>query len=376
MTDPSTATTPQARELFEDEHEAFRESFRRFLEGETVPAYPEWRREGVPRELFRELAAHQFVAASVPEEHGGAGIDDFRFGAVICEEAMRANATGLALMLAALNEVCVPLLAELADDDGRARWLPGLAGGEIVAALAPPERPLRATRSDGHLIVEGAAEGLINGGLAEVLIVPLQLADEEPMLAVLEASSPGIERTRSAELIGPRPCDRGDIRLEGVDVPMSAVLADGVAAALERAERAERLSVAVMCIAGSRRALSETLAYVHDRRAFGRPIAEFENTRFALAGLEAEIEATEAFVDSCVREHLAARLTASRCAAAKLRASELLQRTVDWGVQLHGGYGYMLEYPIAHSFMDARFLTLHAGSSERMKEIVAGSIGL
>ena len=376
MTEASTAIAAN-RDLFDDEHEAFRESFRRFGEAEVVPSYPTWRVEGIPRELVRRLAEHQFVGASVPEEHGGAGIEDFRFGAVVCEEAMKANAPGLGLMLAALNEATIPVLAGLAGDDRGAAWLEGLASGEMVAALAAPEEPLNAKGGEGPVTLAGEASGVINGGLAEMVAVPVSLGVEGDLaLAVLRTDAPGVSRKPSPELVGPRPLDRADLSFDRVEVPAGSLLEGDVSASLARATRAERLAVAVMCVAGARAALTETLAYVHERRAFGQPIAEFENTRFALAGVSAEIDATQAFVDACVREHEAGDLAAPRCAAAKLEASELFCRAVDWGVQLHGGYGYMLEYPIAHTFMAARFLKLHAGSSERMKEIVAESIGL
>ena len=373
---PQEQPVSRRRDLFEDEHDAFRESFRRFLEREVTPSYAEWRKSGIPRELFRELAAHQFVGASVPEAYGGAGIEDFRFGAVIAEEAMRANAAGLALMLVSLNEVCVPLLSELAGPDGGA-WLEGIAAGDLVAALAAPEQPIRAERSDDGLVLEGSALGVINGGLAELVIVAVSTGESDDLaLAVLDANAEGVNRTASGELVGPHPCDRADLSFEGTAVPDSALLVGDVARALADAALSERLGVAVMGVAGARAALAETLAYVHDRRAFGRPIAEFENTRFALAAMSAEIDATESFVDGCVADYAEGRLDGPRFAAAKLQATELFGRVADWGVQLHGGYGYMLEYPISHAFTAARYLRLHAGTSEEMKGIVADSIGL
>ncbi len=377
MSEASTATPAARRDLFEDEHEALRESFRLHLEREVLPAYPEWRQSRVPRDVLREMASHQFVAASVPEEYGGAGIEDFRFGAVVAEEAMRANLTGLALTLVALDAVAIPLLAGLAPEEHRAAWLEGVASGEVVVALAIPEEPLRAARGDGGLALDGAASGVVNGGLAELIVAPVSIGDgEDTALVALEADAEGLTRAPSPALVGPGACDRADLVFDGVEVPGSAILSEDAAAALAGAARAEQLSLAVMAVAGARAALAETLVYVHDRRAFGQPIAEFENTRFALAGVASEIEAVGALVDACVAEHGTGSLSASRCAAAKLQATELFCRAADWGVQLHGGYGYMLEYPISRAFTDARFLRLHGGSSERMKEIVAGSIGL
>lgn len=370
-------TEPRRRTPFADEHEAFRESFRRFLEREVTPAYPGWREQGIPLELFAQLAEHQFAAAAVPEERGGAGIEDFRFGAVLAEEAMRAGAAGLALMLLSSNDVSIPLLAAFGEGPERDAALEHLAAGASPAAFADPERPLSATPGKDSVVIEGRAAGVVNAGMAEhVIAVAAAGEDTAPVVALVGTGARGVERTASAPLVGPAPLDRADLRFDAVEVPASAVLAGDAARALERARLAQRLGVAAICVAGARAALAETNAYVRERRAFGRPIAEFENTRFALAQMSAQTDAVEAFVDACVLAHADGALPAPRCAAGKLEASELFGRVVDWGVQLHGGYGYMLEYPIAHAFTAARFLRLHGGTSEEMKRIVAESIGL
>ena len=359
---------------FDDDHEAFRESFRTFLDREVVPDYPAWRSEGIPRELFATLAKHQFVGASVPEEQGGAGIDDFRFGAVILEESMRANAAALALELLALNEVCVPLLSNQLSGALRDTSLSELAAGETLVALAAPREPLRAAGSGDQTAIEGTAHGVVNGCAADLILAVVSPGEQTaPALVAVEAGASGFSRERSPELVGPRGCDRADLAFDGVE---TVVAGEDAAGALAESAIAEQLGLAVMAAAGARRVLAETLEYVHDRHAFGRPIAEFENTRFALGAVAAEAEATTDFVYACVGDLVAGRLTPMRAAAAKLQASEAFGRAVDWGVQLHGGYGYMLEYPIAHSFADARFLRLYGGSSERMKGIVADAIGL
>jgi acyl-CoA dehydrogenase len=359
---------------FDDDHEAFRESFRTFCDREVVSDYPAWRSEGIPRELFAKLAEHQFVGARVPEEQGGAGIDDFRFGAVILEEAMRANAAALALELLALNEICVPLLAGGLSGERRDAWLAGIASGETIVALASPDAPLRLRGGEPNAI-DGYAHGVVNGRAAEVILaVAAPSEDGEPALVAAGGEAAGLRREPSPELVGPRGCDRADIAFEGVE---PGVAASGDASpALANAALTEQVGLAVMSAAGARRVLAETLSYVHDRRAFGRPIAEFENTRFALGAVAAEAEAVTGFVHDCVGELAEGTITPLRAAAAKLQASEAFGRAVDWGVQLHGGYGYMLEYPIAHSFADARFLRLHGGTSEQMKGIVADGIGV
>jgi alkylation response protein AidB-like acyl-CoA dehydrogenase len=363
------------RELFDDEHEAFRESFGRFLEGEVIPVHPEWEDGGVPREVFQALGEHGFVAMQVPEELGGAGIDDFRFNAVLDEELMRANLAGLALMLAVHNDVCLPLLVEHSREDPRAAWLPGLAAGELIAALASADPAPRAERRGDGWLVSGEAPGVVNGGIADLLVTVTETG-KGPLLVVVEASAPGVRREPAPELVGPRIVDRAELRFEGVEVPDSAVLEEEGADLMARQETAQRLSLAVLAVAGARAALAITLDYVRERRAFGQPIASFQNTRYALADVVAELDASEAFVDACVGERNAGRLTPHRAASAKLRATEIYGRTVDWGVQLHGGYGYMLEYPIAHAFAAARFLRLHGGTSEAMKDAVATSLGI
>src|SRR5262245_32754682 len=201
MSEASTATPASRRDLFEDEHEALRESVRLHLEREVIPAYGEWRETGVPREVLREMASHQFVAASVPEDHGGAGIEDFRFGAVVAEEAMRANLTGLALMLVELDAVAIPLLVSLAPEERRAAWLEGVASGEIAVALVAPDQPLRATHGDDGLVLDGAAGGVVNGNLAELFLVAASIGDAEgPALIAVEADADGLTRAASPAL--------------------------------------------------------------------------------------------------------------------------------------------------------------------------------
>jgi acyl-CoA dehydrogenase len=361
-----TVARPPA--LFEPEHETFRESFARFLAEEVVPAYPEWAGTGVPGAVFAAAAEHGFVAMAVPEEHGGSGVEDVRFGVVLVEEAMRAGVPALALALGAHNDVCVPLLMRHADPAQRARWAAALAAGELLAALAA--EPLAAPRGAR---VHGEAPFVIGGGGAGLIL----LGAGTEMYA-LAADRPGLARARSETLVGLEALDLADLRFEEVEIRSEDRLGEAGAgeALLREATVGWRLTLAVASLAGARAALALTLEYVHERRAFGQPIARFENTRHALAGLAAEIETVQALVDDCVRERAAQRLTAPRAAVAKLVASELYGRAVDGGVQLHGGYGYMTEYPIARAFADARPLRLLGGPSELLAEVIADSIGL
>jgi alkylation response protein AidB-like acyl-CoA dehydrogenase len=339
-----------SRPLFDDEHEAYRESFRSFLERVVVGEYAGWQQTGsIPREVFAVAGEHGFAAMQVPEAHGGVGIDDFRFNLVLAEETMRAGVAGFGLMLATHNDVCVPALVA-----GGHPQLETLASGEVLAAWAGPGDI--ATR-DGKLV--GEAKGVVNGGVADLVLVAL-----DDGVAVVDARR--LRRERAEPLVGMRACDRADLTFDGV--PVGELLPPHAAN--------EPLSIAALALGGARAALSWTLDYVRERRAFGIPIAEFQNTRYALADVAAELEVTQAYLDACVLERNAGELAPGRAAAAKLRATELHGRAVDWGVQLHGGYGYMLEYPIAHAFADARYLRLHGGSSEAMREVIARSIGV
>lgn len=362
MTGQLTAT---AAGLFEDEHDDFRASVRGYFERELAPARGQWRERGIPRELFRSLGELGFVAMAVPEELGGAGIDDHRFNAVVIEEAMSAGLAGLALMLSAHSDVCVPLLVAHAHDDERAPRLAGLANGELIAAWAPGDG---LALEDGRL--NGPCNGVVGGGLADVVVTAVR-AGEQVSLVAVDADAAGVSRQPSDELIGPFGCDRADLRFDGAEAIVCAPLADPSAPAV-----AERLSLAVAALAGARAALDVTLAYVQERRAFGQLIATFENTRVALASVAAELDATESFVYACIGKHVSGRLTPRDAAAAKLRATGLFARAADQGVQLHGGYGYMYEYEIAHAYTAARYLRLHGGADQALTDTIAESLGL
>jgi len=339
-----------SRALFEEEHEAYRESVRSFLDRAVVPKYAHWQKAGtVPREVFAVAGEHGFAAMQVPEEHGGAGIDDYRFNVVLAEECMRAGVAGFALMLTTHNDVCVPALIAAGHPD-----LKAVAAGELLAAWVAPGA---VTAESGRL--RGEARGVVNGGVADVLLV-----GTEEGVAVVDAGAVG--RAPSEPIVGMRACDRADLTFD--DVPHGDLVAIQ--------ELHEHLSVAVLSMAGAHAAFAWTLDYVHERKAFGIPISEFQNTRYALADVVAEVEVTQAYLDACVLERNRGGLSARGAAVAKLRATEALARAVDWGVQLHGGYGYMLEYPIAHAFADARFLRLHGGTSEAMRETIATAAGV
>jgi len=375
-------TSPQTRALFEDEHHAYRESFRRFLEQEVVPSYDQWQKAGtVPREVVRAAAEHGFVAMQVPEDLGGAEVDDIRFNVVIAEEAMHAGVAGFGRVLAAHTDVCVGVLLRCAAEPQRGAWLRGAATGELLATVAVDDAtgsgkpPLRAREVADGWILDGVAPCVVNAADADLFIAAAQAdgGDDRVVVVAVERDARGL-RSDDVALIGLRAAGLGDLVFEGVEVPRAAAL--GGAAILADIAVAQQLSLAVAGVAGARTALLTTLDYVRDRKVFGVPVAGFQNSRYALADVAAEIDATETLVDACVRDFEGGTLAPRRVASAKLRASELLGRAVDTGVQLHGGYGYMLEYPIAHLYADARWLRLLGGTSETMKDVVAGSLGI
>ncbi|MEA2170770.1 MAG: acyl-CoA dehydrogenase [Solirubrobacteraceae bacterium] len=303
-----------ARPLFDDDHEAYRESFRSFIAREA---------DGDIRTVFAKAAEHGFASMAVPEDRGGAGIEDRRFGAVVAEELGLAGHAGLGLIVATHNEVCVPALGEHAQ------------AGRLAAFAI------------------GSTDRVPGGMVADDLVV----ADGDRVFTFAIE-----DRTPSEEGFGLTGVGFADI-----EVPDDVTELDAPTWAVD-----QQLAIAVLALAGARHALSLTLGYVADRKAFGVPIASFQNTRYALAAVSAEIEAAQAFLDDCVLRDR----TPARAAAAKLTATEIQGRAVDAGLQFHGGYGYMLEYPISSAYADARFLRLHGGTSEALKDVLAGALGM
>ncbi|WP_354699684.1 Acryloyl-CoA reductase (NADH) [Paraconexibacter sp. AEG42_29] len=358
--------------LFEDEHEALRESFARFLaERVTAETYAGWGEPdgaGVPPSFFAAAAEHGFVAMAIPEEHGGSGVEDPRFGAVLVEAAMHAGLPAVALALGQHNDVCVPALLSCAQDPV---LLTRLAGGRSLTALAGPGA-LTARRSGDVWVLDGSCPAVLGGVHADVLVV-IADAGEHAHAFVIDAEVGGLTRAPGVARFGLQAADFADVVLDGVRVPAQRCLGPDTA---ESVLVGQRLTLAVAAVAGARAALDWTVQYVHERRAFGQPLAAFENTRITLGDVAAELTATSAFVDSCLLAHAAGALGAATAAAAKLRATELQARAVDAGVQLHGGYGYMSEYPIARAYADARMLRMFGGSSEHLRAVIAQAAGV
>jgi alkylation response protein AidB-like acyl-CoA dehydrogenase len=381
------------RSLFDADHEAFRESFRAFLDKEVVPHLAEWDAAGiVPREVFAAAGRSGFLGMDVPEELGGGGVADFRFNMVIAEETMRAGAAGAGLGISLHNDICLPYFLAYCDDDQRKRWLPGIASGELITAIAMTEPGIgsdlasmstTARRDGDEYVVNGAKTFITNGINADLVITAVKTDPSQRhkgmSLLVLERGMPGFERGRNLDKIGQHAQDTAELSFTDVRVPRANLLGpdegQGFTQLVTNLPQ-ERLSIAISGVAAARTALEQTLAYVKERKAFGKPIGSFQNSKFVLAELATEIDIAEHYVDDCVRALNAGELTAVDASKAKWWCTELQGRTVDRCLQLHGGYGYMNEYPIARAFTDARITRIYGGTTEIMKEVIGRSLGL
>jgi acyl-CoA dehydrogenase len=377
------------RTIFEPEHDAFREAVRGFLVREALPRTEAWEAAGVVDRDFWRLAAGQgMVAFSAPEEHGGSGLDDFRFNVVVDEEMALTGAVGDNFSLC--NDIVVPYLTDLTDDEQRARWLPGVTSGEIVPAIAMSEpgtgsdlRAIQAVaRWDGeHYVLNGAKTFVTSGIQADLVIVAARTEREgvgDYGLFVVDARAEGFSRGRKLDKIGRRAQDTAELFFDDVRVPESDVLGDAGEGLryLMRNLPQERLGIAVTAVASAERALEITLEYVRTRTAFGKPVGSFQANRFALADAVTETRAARSYVDRCIAAHVAGELDGAEAAGAKAWTTEVQFRVIDRCLQLHGGYGYMEEYEIARMWRDARVQQIYGGTNEIMREIVGRSLGL
>ena len=381
----------QSRAIFEQSHELFRESFRTFLAKEVLPYYAQWEHDGiVDRAIWTKAGQQGFLGLGVPEEYGGAGTADFRYNVIIAEELARHTLSGLAFTMQ--NDVALPYFLSLATEEQMRRWLPGIVSGEKITAIAMTEPQAgsdlagiktTATRSaDGdEYVLNGAKTFISNGQLANLIIVVARTgADRHRGLSlfVVEGDIPGFTRGRRLDKIGMRSQDTSELFFDDARVPAANLLGEENRGfyALVRNLAQERLSAAVGAAAGAESMLADTLEYVKGRVAFGQPIGRFQNTRFVLAELFTEARVARVFIDHCLAEHLSGQLSDDEAAMAKWWTTELQNRVMDRCLQLHGGYGYMNEYRVARAWRDSRVLTIAAGSTEIMKEIIGRSLGL
>jgi acyl-CoA dehydrogenase len=381
------------RNLFEKDHENFRQLIRDFIEREVTPHYDQWTRAGVvPRELYTKLGEIGAMGIAIPEEYGGGGQNDYRYNAVLQEESARANVT-LGTFRTHLD-VVLPYMLNLANGEQRDRWFPGLASGDLFLAIAMTEpgtgsdlAGVKTTaKRDGHDYVINGSKTFITGGELADLVVVLARTSETGesnrrhglSLLVVEADTPGFEKGRRLEKIGLKVQDTVELSFSDVRVPVANLLGeqDQGFSYLGHNLAQERLAIAVGSVAQSRTALELTIDYVKNRGLFGTTVAEMQNTKFELASVATEIEAAQAMLDLGISQLVDGDLSGSDAAKIKLFCTEMQSRVMDRCLQLHGGYGYILEYPIARLYSDARVSRIYGGTSEVMKSIISKSLGL
>ena len=379
------------RPVFDVEHEMFRDSAQQFLEREILPNVDRWERAGkVDKEMFRAAGAAGLLGMAIPAELGGGGVDDFRYNAVLDEVLVGGGGGGSGLCITLHNDICLPYFLAYADDVQRERWMPGLASGELMTAIAMTEPGTGSdlagitttARRDGNAYVVNGSKTFITNGINADLVIVVTRTSDDPhgglTLLVVEDGMEGFERGRNLEKMGLHAQDTAELFFNDVIVPVDNRLGAEGAGFLQLVNNLpqERLSIAVGAVAGAEAALEITIAYAKERMAFGRPIGSFQHNRFQLAEAKTEVDIGRVFVDRLLAELVEGELSIERAAEAKWWTTEMLRRVVDMGVQMHGGYGYMMEYPIARAYVDARVQTIYGGTTEIMKEIIGRGLGV
>ncbi|MDT0509603.1 acyl-CoA dehydrogenase family protein [Novosphingobium sp. MMS21-SN21R] len=377
------------RVIFESEHEQFRDSVIKFMSAEVGPHAEAWRKEGmVPRELYRKAGEQGLLCTWADEKYGGAGIDDFRFEQIIIEENMRHGDIGFYINLH--NDLVAPYIAKLGNDEQKDRWMPGIVSGEKILAVAMTEpstgsdlagMKTRAEDKGDHWLLNGAKTYISNGILSDLIVVAARTDPESRhglSLLVVERGMEGFERGRKLAKMGLHAQDTAELFFNDVKVPKANMLGDPGQGFryLARFLAQERLVAAIGFMATAQTAFDITLDYVKERKAFGKPIGAFQNTRFKMASMRTELDAAQTYIDQLVLLLNAGELTAEDASGAKLLSSELEGRVMDECVQLHGGAGYMEEYRISRMYTDARISRIFAGTSEIMREIIGRGLGL
>ena len=372
------------RTIFTDEHHDFREMVRDFLEKEAAPHHADWESQGhVSRDVWLAAGRTGLLGLDVDESFGGGGSDDLIFLWILSEEIARAGLSGLGFPLA--NDVVTPYLTELTTDEQKARWLPGFCSGELITAIAMTEPgtgsdlqsiQTRAVRDGGEWVINGAKTFITNGIMSDLVVVVCRTDADAGShgfsLIAVERDAPGFERGRNLEKIGMSAQDTAELFFTDCRVPATNLLGEegqGFMYLMQNLPR-ERLSIAVASTAGAEKVLADTITYVKERTAFGKPLSKLQNTRFKVAEMSTKLAVTRAFVDRCIVELNEKKLGPAEASMAKYWASETAKEVIDTCLQLHGGYGYMKEYPVAKAFLDNRIQTIYGGTTEIMKEII------
>ncbi|MBA3523102.1 MAG: acyl-CoA dehydrogenase family protein [Geodermatophilaceae bacterium] len=377
--------------LYEPEHEAFREMVRAFVGKHVTPFHADWEVQGqVDRGLWLEAGKQGLLGFDQPEQYGGGGVQDFRYNAIVTEELCRVGATGVGFFLH--NDVVSPYLRDLCTDEQRARWLPGFTAGSLISAIAMTEPgagsdlqaiATTAVRDGDDFVVNGSKTFITNGIQADLVIVaartnPTGKGAKGTSLLMLERGMAGFERGRNLSKVGMSAQDTSELFFDDVRVPVDNLLGEldrGFVHLIHNLPQ-ERLSIAVAAVAAAETMLAMTLEYVKQRKAFGTPIGSFQYNRFMLAEMATKVQIARVFLDAGITQLNAGTLTATDAAMAKWWTTDLQNKVADTCLQMHGGYGYMSEYPISKAWRDARVQSIYGGTNEIMKEIIGRSLGV
>ncbi len=381
---------PERPSILEQEHEDFRAIARAFFAKEVVPFHEQWERDGiVDREVWRKAGERGLLCFDVDEEHGGAGISDFRYNMVLAEESARAGASGPGF--AVHSDIIVPYISSLGTPEQKQRWLPGCVSGDLVTAIAMTEpgagsdlQGIRTTAVDAgdHYVLNGSKTFISNGILSDLVVVVCRTDPDAGhqgiSLLVVERGMEGFERGRNLDKMGLHAQDTAELSFTDVRVPKENLLGaegSGFVSLMENLPQ-ERISIGCIAVAAVEHVLDLCLAYAKEREAFGKPIGKFQHNRFVLAEMATEAHIARVFINDCVLRLNAGSVDTALASMAKWWTTELQKRVVDAGVQLHGGYGYMNEYPISKAYTDSRVQTIYGGTTEIQKEIIGRMLGL
>lgn len=371
------------------EYELFRDNVRRFLQAEFVPHYEKWEKESwMPAEFWRKLGENGLLCVDQAEEHGGAGVP-FQFSMLILEEMARLGLSSVVTGVSVHSDICAPYIQHLGNEAQRAKWIPKLASGECVAGIGMTEpgagsdlAAIRTTaiKQGDHYVLNGSKTFISNGQHAGLIILA---AKTDPAagakgvsLFLVDTTLPGFSKGKKLEKIGLHSQDTSELFFDNVKLPLDALLGEegkGFAYMMQELPR-ERLNIAVIGIYAAEGVLNGTIEYVKERKAFGAPLSQLQNTRFGLAQCKTDIECNKAFLNQCIDRYTRGELDVPTAAMIKLSSTELQGRVADACLQMHGGYGYMVEYPVSRAFVDARIQRIYGGASEIMKEVIARSL--
>ena len=380
------------RPIFEEDHELFRGTFKQFVEKEMVPYNEIWEENGiVDRDLFQKAGESGFLGIDLPEKFGGGGINDYRFNQIMGEEFDLAGVATAGSGIGLHNDICLPYFKEYCNDEQMERWMPGLTNGSLITAIAMSEPgtgsdlasiSTTAVKDGESYVLNGAKTFISNGINSDLVIVAAKTQPESRhrgiSLLIVERDMAGFERGRNLEKVGRHSQDTAELFFTDVRVPSENLLGEenqGFYYMMFNLPQ-ERLNIAVSAVAGTQYAFNITLDYIKERHAFGQPVGSFQNSRFKMAEIATELEFAWAFIDKCSLALTKGELSAEEAAMAKWWTTEFQKRAIDECLQLHGGYGYMDEYPISRLWRDGRVQSIYGGTTEIMKEIVGRNLGL